>query len=304
MRFAPIATAFFVIALSSPLPAAEIPQRIVSIGGATTEIVYELGLGASVVAVDSTSQHPDAVRARPNVGYMRALAAEPIIALSPDLVLLDGDSGPRSTIDQLREAGLRLVIVPDKPTVSGVLRKIAVIAKATGSGHRAATRLRKNIVRRLEQVSDAVAQLSHRPKVLFLLSVGSGGAPLAGGRETSADGIIGLAGGLNAATAFSGFKPITPEAIVETAPDVVLVTRRSLGMLGGKETLLANPAIAATPAGRSRRIVAMDGLLLLGFGPRIGDAVLELARALHPQSRILPGDETGGAAGSSVSKVP
>ena len=75
-------------------------------------------------------------------------------------------------------------------------------------------------------------------------------------------------------------------------------------MLGGKETLLANPAIAATPAGRSRRIVAMDGLLLLGFGPRIGDAVLELARALHPQSRILPGDETGGAAGSSVSKVP
>lgn len=125
-----------------------------------------------------------------------------------------------------------------------------------------------------------MARLERRPSVLFLLSIG-GGAPLAAGRGTSAAEIITLAGGRNAVQAFEGFKPLSAEAAIAAAPDVLLVTDRSLAALGGRESLLARPELALTPAGRARRVVAMDGLLLLGFGPRTPDAALRLASALH-----------------------
>jgi iron complex transport system substrate-binding protein len=135
-------------------------------------------------------------------------------------------------------------------------------------------------------VQAAISRIRDRPKVLFLLSVGNGGAPMSGGAATSSDGVIRLAGGVNAVAGFEGYRPVSPEAIIEAAPDIVLVTHRSLRMLGGVDALLARPAIAATPAGRAKRVVAMDGLLLLGFGPRIGEAIVTLARSLHPDAAV------------------
>lgn len=125
--------------------------------------------------------------------------------------------------------------------------------------------------------------------MLFLLSVGRG-APMAGGRETAAEGIIALAGGRNAVTAFEGFKPLSPEAAVSAAPEVILVTRSTLEALGGHEALLSRPEIAGTPAGTNSWVVVMDALLLLGFGPRTPQAVRDLAKDLHPEV-TLP--ETG-----------
>ena len=256
-------------------------ERIVSVGGATTEIVYRLGDGDRIVAVDTTSLFPVATARKPKVGYMRALAAEPIIALNPSLVLAVEDSGPPQVLDQLREAGIRVVIVPDKPTADGVLTKVAVIAAALNR-HEEGKLLSERLRHQLEAARQRISSIRTRPRVLFLLSVGNGGAPMTGGRETASDGIIRLAGGENAVNGFEGYKPVSPEAIVEAAPDIVLVTSRSLRLLGGLEKLLAMPSIAATPAGKARRVVTMDGLLMLGFGPRIGEAVITLAQRLHP----------------------
>ena len=256
-------------------------SRIVSVGGAVTEVVFALGFADNVVAVDSTSQYPDAVTEKPDVGYMRRLSAEPILGLAPSVVLAVEDAGPETVLNQLRESGVPVVLVPDDPSYDGVLKKIELIAGALGvaeKGRALTTALRADF----DRLNDAVGSVGERPKVLFLLSIGQGGAPLAGGRDTSADGIIRLAGGTNAVDAFDSFKPLSPEAAVLAAPDVLLVTNRTLELLGGKAGLLGLPEISLTPAARQSRVVAIDGLLLLGFGPRTGQAVRTLAAALHP----------------------
>jgi iron complex transport system substrate-binding protein len=277
-------TLAIVMLIAPPAVRAQEPQRIVSIGGAVTEIVYLLGGGTELVAVDSTSLYPAAARALPDVGYMRQLAAEPILALQPALVLAVQDSGPPAVLDQIRAAGVRLVEVPDPPTIDGVLQKIAVVAEAIGRPDEG-ERLRATLETQLKTLSAAVAQTAERPSVLFLLSIGRG-APLAAGRETAADGIIALAGGRNAVGGFVGYKPLSAEATVAAAPDVILLTAQGLESLGGEAGLLQLPDIAQTPAARNRRIFAFDGLLLLGFGPRTGTAIRQLAERLHPSLHL------------------
>lgn len=261
-------------------------NRIVSIGGSVTEIVYLLGAADRLIAVDSTSLYPPEAQDQPDVGYMRRLAAEPILALRPTLLLAVEDAGPPSVLEQLRAAGTRLVTVPDDPTPEGVLKKISVVADALdleAEGQALAARLEKE----LQRLREALAAVERKPSVLFLFSVGRG-APLAAGRDNSADSIIALAGGRNAVDRFDGYKPLSPEAAVAAAPEVLLVTERTLRLLGGRETLLTRPEVSATPAGHNGRVVVMDGLLLLGFGPRTPSAIRQLATALHPDLTVAP----------------
>lgn len=255
--------------------------RVVSIGGSITEIVYALGAQDRLVAVDSTSRHPAAASVLPNVGYMRQLSAEPILALSPTLVLAEADAGPPAALDQLREAGVAVLTVVDRHSPAGIYGKIHAVAAALDL-RPSGIALVNDVRTRFAAVREAVAEAQVAPKVLFLLSVGNGGAPLAAGRDTSAAAIIAMAGGVNAIDGYAGYKPMTPEATVAAEPDVILLTSRSLKLLGGEDKLWALPALSATPAGASRRVIAMDGLLLLGFGPRTAEAVRRLARALHP----------------------
>jgi iron complex transport system substrate-binding protein len=259
---------------------------IVSIGGAVTEIVYALGQQDRLLAIDSTSLYPAAAGALPNVGYMRQLSAEPILALGPDLVLAAEDAGPPAAFDQLRDAGVPVVTVPDDYAPGGVLAKIDTVAAALGV-EAAGEALRRKVAAELQAVEQAYAQVTQRPRVLFLLTVSKSRTPVAAGRDTSAAGIIALAGGVNAIDAVESYKPLSPEAAVAAAPDVLLIGERSLDLLGGMEGLLSVPEIALTPAGKEGRVVVMDTLLLLGFGPRTGQAVATLGKQLHP-SVALP----------------
>ena len=117
--------------------------------------------------------------------------------------------------------------------------------------------------------------------MLFLLSAGQG-APRAAGAGTSADNIIALAGGANALDGFTGYKPLSPEAAAAADPDMLLATERTVRNIGGRDALLASPAVAATRAAREGRLAVMDGLFLLGFGPRAPEAARQLAAMLHP----------------------
>lgn len=279
-----VCAGLLVVILGAMTVRAENAPRIVSIGGSVTEILYALGKGKDVIAVDTTSTFPPAVNGKPKLGYLRALAVEPIIAMNPTLIVADGDAGPPAVLEQLRQAGIKLVLAPNKPTVGNIYEKIATVSAAVGRTAAGEELIRK-LKAELRVLKKAIAGLSEKPRVLFLLSVGRG-SPLAGGGETSADTIINLAGGINAAAGFTKYKAIPPEAVVAARPDIVLVTDRTLGLLGGKKKLLARSAIAATSAGRNARIVSMDGLLMLGFGPRTGIAARELAQKLHPDLAI------------------
>ena len=270
--------------LGADIARSETP-RVVSVGGAVTEIVYALGLSDRIVAVDSTSLFPEEAKQKPNVGYMRRLAPEPILALEPTLLLAVEDAGPSSVFDQIREAGVPVALVPDEPSPAGVLDKIARVASVLGAAEKGKA-LASQLKAELASLAAVVAGIPQRPRVLFLLSIGRG-APLAAGRDTAAAAIVALAGGVNAVDAYDGYKPLSPEAAVAAAPDVLLVTARSLRLLGGRDGVLGIPEIALTPAGQEGRVIALDGLLLLGFGPRTGEAVRLLARALHPGA-VLP----------------
>lgn len=268
------------LALLGGTEAAQAQERIVAVGGAVTEIVYALGQAHRLVAVDSTSQHPPEADALPDVGYQRRLSAEPILSLQPDLVLAIEDAGPPAVLDQLRAAGVRVVPVPNAPTIEGIGAKIRAVGLALGVAD-AGEALAREVEAELAAGRERTAGLSRQPSVLFLMSAGKG-APMAAGTGTAADAMIALAGGRNATAGVDGYKPLSPEAAVAAAPEVVLVMRQTLESLGGPDGVLAIPGLAATPAGAARRVVAMDGMLLLGLGPRTPQAVAELTAALHP----------------------
>lgn len=271
------------MAMQAPLVASPVDtSRIISVGGAVTEILYQLGLADRIVAVDSTSLHPAAARSKPDVGYMRQLSTEPILALEPTLVLAIEDAGPPEVLAQLKQARVPVVMISDIPDPSGVAQKIMQVADVVGAHERGAV-LREQVERQLQQVRSAIEKLPARPRVLFLLSVGQGGAPMAAGRNTSAAGIIALAGGVNAIDAFEGFKPLSPEALVAAAPDFILLTNRSLDLLGGKQGVRTLPELSLSSGVAEERIITMEALLLLGFGPRTGEAALQLAQLLHPR---------------------
>lgn len=222
---------------------------------------------------------------KPKVGYLRQLASEPILALNPTVMIAGGDAGPPDILAQMREAGLNIVIAPDDPSLQGVMTKIDLVSGVLGVPEKEAalaTKLRSEMA----ALNARIAKVVDRPRVMFVLSVGQGGAPLVAGTDTAAAGIIEMAGGQNIVDDFEGYKPLSPEAMVAAAPDVIVVTHRSLRLLGGQDVLLQIPEIAATPAGAERRVVAMDGLLLLGFSLRLPQAVQGLAEALHPELKL------------------
>jgi len=265
---------------AGPLSAAASAERIVSVGGGATEIVYALGAGDRLVAVDSTSTWPAAAAALPRVGYMRQLAAEGVLSMRPDVVVATSDAGPAPALAQLRTAGVRVTLLPAERSFDALLESVRLVAAAIGreaAGGQLQARLRAEWAATQAQV----AARGGSPRVLFVLAHGGSAGALVSGEGTAADAMIRLAGGRNALAGFSGYKPLTAEAGVTAAPEVILVTAESVAVLGGAEKLLQHPGLALTPAGRAGRVVSFEALYLLGFGPRLPAAVRDLADRIH-----------------------
>lgn len=275
------------VAVAVSLPGAAWPEtaevlpdlsRVASIGGAITEIVYALGEENRLVARDSTSVYPQAAFSLPDVGYMRALSPEGVLSVNPSGILLQQGSGPKEALDVLAKASVPMVIVPDDFSHEGIVEKIRVVGRALGADGKA-EELAAKVDTQLAEAEKLTAGIRDRRRVLFILSL-QGGKIMASGSNTAADGIIALAGGVNAVEGYSGYKQLTDEAVISARPDVILMMDRG-GQASPEAELFANPAIAATPAGESRKLIRMDGAYMLGFGPRTADAVRELAASLY-----------------------
>ena len=264
-------------------PAAAAGERVIAVGGAITEIVYRLDRADALVAVDSTSTHPSAATELPDVGYMRQLAAEPILSLEPDRVIAVADAGPPVVFDQLEQAGVDVTRVPDAPSPAGVVDKVERVAAALGAEARG-QRLAQELERRFRHLRERVAGVDGRPSALVLIAAGAGNLMVAG-RDTAAMGMLELAGADNAVTAWSGYRPLSPEAAIEAAPDWIVLTESALEALGGRDELREHAGLGTTPAADANRIIAMDGLLLLGLGPRTPAAASRLAERFHPRLR-------------------
>ncbi|MBI1243804.1 MAG: ABC transporter substrate-binding protein [Alphaproteobacteria bacterium] len=263
--------------------AAETPQRIAVAGSGLTEIVVALGAGDRLVGVDTTSLFPERVRRLPQLGYLRAIAAEGVLSLKPDMLLASEDAGPPAVLAQLASAGLRIVRAQEGYDPEAVVRRVAHVGEAIGRPE-AARALEGEIAADLARVHAAVPR-GNPPRVLFLLAAGAG-APLVAGRETAAAAMIEYAGGRNAIDGYRGYKPLSAEGAVEAAPDLVLTTDTTVRALGGMDAVRALPAFGTLAATKKLRFAEIDPVYMLGFGPRIAHAVRELARILHPDAAL------------------
>jgi len=255
------------------------PSRIVAIGGAVTEILYALGLENHVVGVDSTSLYPAAALKMPNVGYMRQLSSEGVLGLNPSVIFAMQGSGPKETLDVLQAANVPLVLVPETYSEQGILDKISLVGHALGADTRAAC-LTAAVAHDLAQLKALRAKVEKPVRVMFVMSLVNGRA-MAAGRHTAADEIIKLSGGVNAISEYEGYKPINDEAIVAAKPDVVLSIDRGKDSLSA-DAIYQHPAFALTPAAANRSFMSMEGLYLLGFGPRTAAAARDLSVRLYP----------------------
>ncbi|PRH25815.1 heme/hemin ABC transporter substrate-binding protein [Burkholderia multivorans] len=262
------------------------PKRVVVIGGALAETAFALGgehaHGYRLVGADTTCTYPEAAKRLPKVGYQRALSAEGLLSLRPDLVLASAEAGPPAAIAQVARAGVAVQTFDEHHDAESVRAKIAGIARALDMRD-AGVALLRQFDRDWQAARDSVAAHvpggAQPPRVLFVLNH-TGNQALVAGRRTAADAMIRYAGARNAMQGFDHYKPLTSEALAAAAPDVVLISDEGLAAVGGRAALLAAPGFAATPAGRAQRIVSLDALLLLGFGPRLPLAVTTLHRRL------------------------
>ncbi len=254
----------------------------VNLYGSIAEIVFSLGLGANVVGRDVATTF-DAARDLPLVTTAGIdLSAETILGLNPSVVLTDDSIGPPEVLQQLRDSGIPVVMLPSLQTLDGVSQHIRSIAAALGvpdAGEQLVTRVEQQIGAAKAAVPVPATPLS----IAFLYIRGSAGIYLITGAGAGPDVMIGSIGALDAGTqlGISGFKPITSEALIGAAPDVILILTDSLKSVGGVDGLLKLPGIAQTPAGEHRRIVDMDDGVLLNFGTRTGAAITALAKAVY-----------------------
>ena len=261
---------------------AEPAQRVVTLGGSVTEIAVALGAQDRLVARDSTSTYPAEITALPDVGYIRALSPEGVLSVSPDLILAEADAGPPAAVDVLNAAGVPFLRMPGDPTPAGVVAKITAVATALELPTEGAA-LAAKVQAGLTEADTRAAAVTDKKRVLFVLSL-QGGRVMAGGEGSSAEGIIALAGGINAATGFHGYKQMTDESVLAAAPDLILMMDREGDLAVGNPDVMAHPTLSQTPAAQSGNILRMDGMLMLGFGPRTPEAAKALYDALYPKA--------------------
>ena len=254
-----------------PLTAfAAAPERVVTLGGDVTEIVYALKAQSSLVARDSTSQSPQAVNALPDVGYLRQLNAEGILSVRPTLVLASAQAQPSLALKQVEQSRVKVVTVPGSNDLSVIDEKVRVIADALHQ-QTEGDKLRQSLRKEL----DALPSTALNKRVLFILNHG-GMTAMAAGQQTGADAAIRAAGLQNAMQGFTRYQPLSQEGVIASQPDLVVISQDGIKALGGENNLWSLPGLAQTPAGRSRQVLAVDDMALLGFSVRTPQAILQL----------------------------
>lgn len=286
MRRRDILTGAAVLALSAFAARAKSgsrPMRIVTLGGDVTEIVFALGEGARVVGRDATSKYPSAAAALPDVGYFRQLGAEGVLSLRPDLILAAASAGPPEVLSQIQSAGVRIMRLPEEHSAAALLSKVWNIARAIETPDQGEA-LASSLQAQIEKASASIAAMGDKPRVLFIIASSNGGSTMAAGRDTAADALISLAGGINVFASHSGYRPISLEAAIAAAPDAIGLMAHTLEAMGGVEGVSQHPALKLTPAARTKRIFGRDGSYLLSFGPRLPQAMTDFAKAIRERN--------------------
>lgn len=261
--------------------------RIISLSGFLTEVLFDLGYGDRIVGRDVTSSYPPAAADIANLGHITQLNVEAILALSPDYVLVEESqlAQQNDVLQQIEGGGIKVIAVPTSPTLHNAVHAARALREHLDINETDIASLERQIASDSVRLVQQLPADTEQPKVLFIYARGTGRL-MVGGRDTPAAAIIEKAGGQNAIQAFDGYRALTPEALLESAPDVILMFTSGLASLDGKEGLAQISGITQTPAYQNDRIVAMDGHYLTAFGPRAAKAAAELANKIHQRESI------------------
>ncbi|MNZ62794.1 Hemin-binding periplasmic protein HmuT precursor [compost metagenome] len=266
-----------------------LPQRWVSAGGAFSEWVVALGGESKLVGVDSTSQYPRSLHSLPGIGYQRALAAEGILALRPDILVGSSEMGPPPVLEQLKASGVRIELLSAKADVPALQQNLTTLGQLLDQQTQAQALL-SNYQQRLQQQAAVVKQARQQhpaTRVLLLLSHSGGNLQVAG-KDTLAAWMIEQAGGQSLGE-HTGYKPVSSEAMLALDPQVILLAGSRLQGDAARNALLEqNPVLAQTQAGRDGRVLVIDPTLLVGgLGPRVPDTLATLTAAFYPHAKTL-----------------
>lgn len=244
--------------------------KIVSLNGAVTEIVAALGHEKEIVGVDVTSTYPETVKTTAkDLGHVRSITIESIVALKPTVIIgTDKDMSPELA-EKIKAAGIEAHILTQDFSPEGTKKLIADVAGIIKNTDF------KALTDKIDADLAKVQPIAKAPKVLFIYARGAGTLMVAG-KNTPVEKTIALAGGQNAITEFDDFKPLTPESLIKGNPDVILLFTTGLQSLGGVDGLLKIQGVDKTNAGKNKKIIALDGALISGFGPRVGEGASTL----------------------------
>ena len=264
--------------------AADLPQRWVSAGGAISEWVSALGGESRLVGVDTTSQHPQSLRALPSIGYQRQLSAEGVLSLRPQILVGTEEMGPPPVLSQIRSAGVQVELfsaTPDLLTLQGNLRHLGQLLGAEAEAAQLFDRYQKQLAEQNARVTEA--QRKQKAPGVLLLVGSSGGKSLVAGKGTAADWLLQQAGGHNLAT-HSGYKPFSVETLASLNPEVLVFADRALSGEEARAALFKeNPILSSTRAATAGRVIELDPTLLVGgLGPRLPQSLAQLTAGFYP----------------------
>ena len=253
-----------------------VAKKVVALANGAGEIISAMGFRSILIGRDIASTDAD-LRKVPIVTSGHQVIAEKIIALTPDLVIVDKSTGPQSALDALAVAGIRVVKTPEAWTLSDLPAKVGAIADAIGSPASGSA-----LSAAMNSSLSTLGTAERKSRVVFLYLRGGSSIYLIGGKGSGADSLITAIGAqdVGAATLANPFNAMTSELIASLNPDVILVMSQGLQSVGGLKGLVELPGIAQTDAGKNKRVIAVDDSLLLSFGPRTPDLLSKLSAAM------------------------
>lgn len=256
--------------------------------GSLAATVWGLGFGETLVGRDISTEFPGTEKLPLVTADGHSINAEAVLALRPSVVITDGAIGPRDVVEQLRDAGIAVVFVDTEPTFAGaeeMARRVGAVFGAPEAGEKLAARIKGDVKSAGEEIKRFVpAQKDDKVSIVFLYLRGTSGVYYLFGKESGVSDLVAGLGGVDVATqlGWKGLRPLTDEAMVAADPDLIMVMTGGLESVGGVDGLLEEkPAIELTAAGKHRRIVDMADGDVLSFGPRSGDVLRALARAVY-----------------------
>ncbi|MBU2953550.1 ABC transporter substrate-binding protein [Marinobacter sp. F3R08] len=252
--------------------------------GAITEIVYRLGLESLLVGVDTTSGYPEQTESLPKVGYLRALPFEGVLALKPDLLITSEQAAPEDSLERLGRAGVQVEKLPLARSPEAVLERIVSVGRLLGEEDRAES-LASELRSKIKHIQQASLARGNQPKVLFILAAGNHSVMLAG-EGTAASALLDTVGAVNAVSGIQGYKPANREAILASRPDAIVIAESTPGQFD----IRSWSEVERLEAWQSGHRLVADSMMLLGFGPRLPDAMAAVNDVLSAPSNVAAND--------------